>query len=178
MYKNTPFAISQKDLLLSIFLHLCQSHVWEMMPCYYLICFPLITSEAVNLFSSAICLSSTNYLLMSWFVFIWGYLSLFCWFIRLLYIVHVSISYIGNRYFFPTYILKCLVYGLFCHLKVWCIQMYLLFLLLHFVPLCILLYFIHLWFTFMVGSSKHLKPVKHTWKFLCFHFRQNIWREC
>ena len=126
VYKNTPFAISQKDLLLSIFLHLCQSHVWEMMPCYYLICFPLITSEAVNLFSSAICLSSTNYLLMSWFAFIWGYLSLFCWFIRLLYIVHVSISYICNRYFFTTYILKCLVYGLFCHLKVWCIQMYLL----------------------------------------------------
>ena len=83
---------------------LCQSQVWEMMPCYYLICFPLITSEAVHLFSSAICLSSTNYLLMSSFSFIWGYLSVFCWFIRLLYIVHISISYICNRYFFPTYI--------------------------------------------------------------------------
>lgn len=48
------------------------------MPCYYLICFHLINSEAVHLFSLAIWLSSTNYLLMSSFAFIWCYVSLFC----------------------------------------------------------------------------------------------------
>ena len=41
------------------------------------VCFSLITSQAVHLFTLAICLSSADYLLISSFIFIVDYLSLF-----------------------------------------------------------------------------------------------------
>lgn len=97
--QETPFAIPQENLLLSIFLHFCANLMCEKwVLAIILVCFPLITSETVHLFKWAICLSSANYLLIASFIFVWEYLSLFCWFIRLSIFYVFVICYVGSNF--------------------------------------------------------------------------------
>lgn len=131
------------------------------------VCFPLITSEAGHFFTLAICLSFAGYLHISSCIFIWGYLSLFYW-------THDPSGYRPTLIYYTgtqVYCLLCmgqvsppslwlllfLVCEFLCHLKVWYTQLYLSFLLFHFVlhVFCCSLYFYG--FDFIVGSLNHMK---------------------